>query len=82
MAHSNLGVMYDLGKGVSRDAVEAYYWFALAATVEAPKPVHDQAVKYRDRIAAQLTHAQISEAQKRVEAWLKAHLARKPTAAN
>jgi len=80
-AQYNLGELYELGRAVPRDVAEAYYWFALAAAVEPSGPVHDEAVNYRDRIAAQLTPAQIAEAQKRVQAWLKAHPLRKPIAA-
>ncbi len=77
----NLGELYELGKGISRNTAEAYYWFALATTVEPAGEIHNEAVKARDRVAAQLTTAQRAEAQERVQAWLKAHPSRKPIAA-
>jgi len=81
-AQYNLGELYELGKGVPRDGAEAYYWFALAATVEPAGEVHDEAVKSRDRVAAQLTAAQVAETKNRVLAWVKAHPSLKPIAAS
>ena len=63
-AQGNLGVMYDKGWGVPQDYVQAHMWFNLAAA----KGDAD-AIKSRDNVAAKMTPAQISEAQKLAREW-------------
>jgi TPR repeat protein len=79
-AHYNLGELYELGKALPRDTIEAHFWYALAATVEPAGPLHDEATKSRDRVAAQLTPTQIAAARLRLQAWRDAHPTPKPTA--
>jgi TPR repeat protein len=63
-AQVNLGVMYGTGEGVPQDYVIAHMWLNLAA-VNGDK----DAVKGRDMVAAQMTPAQIAEAQKLARGW-------------
>lgn len=66
-----LGGMYFKGRGVRQDDVEAHKWYNLAASrfaaSEAKK--RDQAVEGRDLVAARMTPAQITEAQKLAREW-------------
>lgn len=59
-----LGVKYELGQGVQQDYVAAHMWFALAAAQG-----NQLAVWTRDDIAAQMTPAQIAQAQKMAHDW-------------
>jgi TPR repeat protein len=68
-AQGGLGVMYATGKGVAQDYVFAHMWFNLAAASG-----QKDSVKIRDVLAARMTPAQISEAQKLAREW-------KPTSA-
>jgi uncharacterized protein len=63
-AQYNLGVMYANGEGVAQDYAAAHMWFNLAAASR-----NRNAVKARDIVAAQLTPAQIAEAQKLAREW-------------
>jgi uncharacterized protein len=63
-AQYNLGVMYANGDGVAQDYAAAHMWFNLAAANR-----NRNAVKARDIVAAQLTPAQIAEAQKLAREW-------------
>jgi TPR repeat protein len=63
-AQYNLGVMYANGEGVPQDYSAAHMWFNLAAARR-----NKNAVKARDIVAAQLTPAQIAEAQKLAREW-------------
>ncbi len=64
-----LGLMFDMGKGVPQDFVEAHKWFNLVSKRSADKYKHDMAIKYRNSVAALMTPAQIAEAQKRASEW-------------
>ena len=70
-AQYNLGLMYAKGLGVQQDYVEAHKWFNLAVLRRpaSEKEKRDQAVKHRDLLAARMTPAQITEAQKRAREW-------------
>jgi TPR repeat protein len=61
-AQFNLGVMYSRGRGVARDDVEAYKWMSLAAPLE-------ESAAARDRLAQDMTPAQIAEAERRAQEW-------------
>ena len=63
-AQYNLGVMYANGEGVAQDYAAAHMWFNLASASR-----NKNAVKARDIVAAQLTPAQIAEAQKLAREW-------------
>ena len=63
-----LGLMYCSGREVELSFVDAHKWFNLAALRG------NQAAKdYRAEIAADLTRAQVAEAQRRAREWLKAN---------
>jgi clan AA aspartic protease (TIGR02281 family) len=64
-AQNNLGLMYAYGRGVPQDYVAAHMWFNLAAARG-----YKDAAQNRDQIAAQMTPAQIAEAQKSGGEWL------------
>ena len=56
--------MYQDGKGVTQDYVQALKWFNLAATSG-----YADARKYRDIAASKMTPAQVAEAQRLSNAW-------------
>src|SRR5665811_1158485 len=60
----SLGVRYAYGQGVPQDNVQAHMWFNLAATKG-----DDAAIGARKRIAANMTHEQIADAQKLARQW-------------
>lgn len=70
-AQYELGVMYFNGQGVPQDYVLAHMWFNLAAAQSdaEKKNLRDGAVKYRDRLAAMMTPAQVAEAQRLARVW-------------
>ncbi len=68
-AQFNLGFMYYNGRGVPQDYAQAHMWFNLAASRFPPGEDHDDAVKFRDLVAAEMTPAQISEAEKLAREW-------------
>jgi TPR repeat protein len=61
-ARHNIGVMYRDGIGVSQDYVLAHKWFNLAAS-------RDGDEQARDEVAALMTPAQITEAQRLAREW-------------
>ena len=71
-AQFNLGLMYDNGRGVPQDNVEAHMWLNLTAAKSTGER-REQAVAARDRVAAQMTPADMSEAQRRAREWHAAH---------
>ena len=68
-AQSNLAVMYENGRGVPRDAVEAYRWFSLAAQgLAVSDPARSQAAAAaRDRLAQRMTAAELAAARRLIE---------------
>jgi TPR repeat protein len=66
-----LGDMYALGRGVPQDYVSAHLWFNLAAAGG-----DKDAAESRDKVAKEMTPAQIAEAQKLAREWKPA---RQPT---
>jgi TPR repeat protein len=63
--------MYELGRGVPQDYVEAHKWFNLAAAISTTESNRNTAVKGRDRVATRMTPDQIAEAQKLAREWRK-----------
>lgn len=59
-AQYNLGLMYANGRGVPQDYVSAHMWYNLASANG-----DENSGKWRDEIAAKMTPADISEAQRR-----------------
>jgi hypothetical protein len=69
MAQFDLGRIYETGQeGVAMDYVEAHKWWNIAAANG-----EERARKSRNIVERLMTPAQIAEAKKRAEAWLKAH---------
>jgi TPR repeat protein len=70
-AQNNLGVMYAGGQGVQQDYVQAHMWFTLAASGFAASEAAERSavVKNRDAVAADMTPAQLAEAQKLAREW-------------
>ena len=71
-AQFTLGVMYDTGKGVPRDNVEAHMWFNLAASRSSGEQ-RERTVTTRDAVAERMTPADLREAQRREREWYAAH---------
>jgi TPR repeat protein len=69
-----LGGMYASGKGVSPDDVQAYRWFDLAASRFSPFEAEnrEQALHFRDLVAARMDSKQIAEAQRLAREWKQA----------
>ena len=70
-AQLSLGYMYAEGLGVPQNDVQAYKWYSLAV---AGLPVsntenRENAIKYRDHLAAKMTPDQVAEAQKLASEW-------------
>ncbi len=61
--------MYEGGRGVPQDYAQAHMWYDLADSRFLPGENRDKAVKVRDIVAAKMTPAQISEAQKLAREW-------------
>ena len=68
-----LGGSYYEGRGVAKDYVQAHKWFSLAASrhtsTATDENVRHVAADRRDEVAAQMTAAQIVEAQKLAREW-------------
>jgi len=63
-AQLRLGLMYDIGEGIMQDYVAAYMWLNIATSTGAADQV-GKARELRDMVAAQITPAEILEAQQR-----------------
>ena len=69
-ARDSLGVMYEHGRGVPQDDVQAHMWFNLAAA---------QWDKNRDRVEKNMTSQQIAQAQELARNWKpKVYLLKRP----
>ena len=67
-AQYNLGVMYNNGRGVPQDYVQAHKWLNLAASRTTPEKAEDYRPA-RDEVAEQMTTSQIAEAQRLAREW-------------
>jgi TPR repeat protein len=76
----NLAAMYASGRGIPKDNVQAYMWFALAAKlgdVKSPDLLgvalfgasKETALERRDTVAALMTSAEIAEGEKLAQEW-------------
>jgi uncharacterized protein len=63
-----LGMMYSTGRSVPTDLVSAHKWFNLAAMRGS-----SDAIRLRLEIAAEMSDAEIAEAQRAARDWLKAN---------
>ncbi|MFZ1963940.1 MAG: trypsin-like peptidase domain-containing protein [Roseiarcus sp.] len=71
IAQSQIGIMYREGRGVPQDYVQAYKWFDLAAASIPASDAEgrDDAIAMRDRSAANMSPAQIAQAQRLAAQW-------------
>ena len=67
-AQTALGWMYYLGQGVTEDYVQAHMWYNLTAAQG-----DNAAAKNRDIVAAKMTPADVSKAQRMAREWLAEH---------
>ena len=70
-AQYNLGAMYGKGRGIPQDYIQALKWLTLAVATFTTEPEQGRAVQARDIVAANMTPAQIAEAQKLAREWQK-----------
>ncbi len=63
-----LGLIYQDGRGVPQDYVEAHLWFNLAAAQSSGED-RERNVNNRDDLAARMTPEQIADAQRRAREW-------------
>lgn len=75
-AFYELGIMHASGRSVAADLVSAHKWFNLAAMKG-----HADAACMRREIAAEMTDAEIGQAQRAARDWLKSHADEAPVAA-
>jgi len=64
--------MYDTGRGVPQDDVQAHMWYNLAASRSTGEQ-RESAVEARDRVAGQMLPHEIAEAQRLARDWDAAH---------
>jgi len=67
-AQTSLGLIYEAGAGVSRSVEQGYMWLTIVA-----KNDFAPAIREQKRVAAKLTPAQITEAERRAAQWLEEH---------
>lgn len=67
----NLGALYERGNGVPQDYVQALKWYSLAASRLGASQLEtsDAITRTSNSIAAEMTPAQIAEAQKLAREW-------------
>jgi len=61
-----LGTLYELGRGVTKDWVQAHKWYALASVDdgEYEQDLFDRAKRAKEELAKQMTAAEIAEAER------------------
>jgi TPR repeat protein len=67
-AAASLGILFNFGKGVKRDYVQAYMWYEVAIS-HLTSGDKDSVLELRDSLAKNLTHDQISEAEGLARKW-------------
>lgn len=67
-AQASLGIFYLHGKGVTKDLVQSYMWFALAAS-KTTGGEHDTIAEMRDSAGLRMTAQQIAEAKRLASEW-------------
>ena len=70
-AQYNLGRMYEYGRGVVQDFVQAHKWYNLAVSrfFASQRDLREKSVRNRDRVAAQMIPADLAEAQRLAREW-------------
>ncbi|MDG1996620.1 MAG: hypothetical protein P8J14_09005 [Emcibacteraceae bacterium] len=67
-AYYDLGLLYSIGHGVEQDNVEAHKWFNLAAMRGMLSAQIDRA-----EVADDMSHVEISQAQRKAREWVVTH---------
>jgi len=67
-AQYNLGNMYYDGRGITQHYVSAHMWWNIAASSG-----HENATKYRNIVAKQMSPSQIEKAQDMAREWVAKH---------
>ncbi|HEY3835318.1 MAG TPA: tetratricopeptide repeat protein [Bryobacteraceae bacterium] len=62
-AQASLGIFYNMGKGVDRDYLQSYLWFAKSAS-HLTGSDRDSVVEMRDSVGRKLTAQQVAEAKR------------------
>lgn len=65
-AAASLGILFNFGKGVQRDYIQAYVWYERAAS-HLMGGNRDSVVEMRDNVASKLTADQLAEARRLVK---------------
>ena len=68
-----LAESYIEGDGVPQDFVKGYMWANILASLPENHPMQNVAKSWRDKLLKVMTSDQISEAQKKSNAWFNAH---------
>ena len=68
-----LGNLYEEGKGVPQDYVEAYFWLDLAASGKQETVPSEEIVKARDVSASRIPAALLLQTQERARKWFEDH---------
>lgn len=63
-----LGISYSVGRGVTPDMIAAHKWFNLAAARG-----NREAARYRQEVAAEMSAAEVAEAQRQAREWIRTH---------
>src|SRR5882757_3584211 len=74
-AFYELGIAYASGRSVAVDLVSAHKWFNIASMKG-----HADAARMRREIAAEMSDAEIGQAQRAARDWLKSHAEAAPAA--
>ena len=74
-AQSNLGLLYEEGKGVPQDYAEAYFWLDLAVAQETQEE-QETDLASRDDAAKKLTPEELMKVQERARKWSEDHPAK------
>jgi len=67
-ALASLGILYNFGKGVQKDPVQAFMYYELAVA-RSDGGNRDSIAEMRDDLAKEMTAAQLAEARKLAKAW-------------
>ena len=73
MSQSNLGVMYQSGRGVPQDFAEAYFWLDLALAGNLESDRRKAVEPIRNSIAQRLSPATLTQVQARATQWFEQH---------
>ena len=67
MAHNNIGLIYEEGRGVRQDYAQAYMRYSLAISLSNPNP--GTGIQNLNSLIERLTSAQIAQAKRLAREW-------------